>query len=240
MPKIAFIAAMEREVSSFIHDWKRVTRQHEGRTFLFFERDELVCVCGGIGMEAARRSTQAAIALYKPSLIKSVGFAGALDARLHVGDIFAPSQVIDARDGSRYQLSQGEGTLVTFMEVASVAQKAKLHHSYQAQAVDMEAAAVAAAASLHGIAFDAIKVISDEADFDIPGTSQFITAAGEFRICNFIGHMALRPAQWGNVLRLAMNSRKAAEALTKHLRQTSASSANIPIPNPTFSTGGRN
>src|ERR1700722_16812078 len=103
MPKIAIVAALEREVSSFIEGSTRVARQHEGRTYAFFERNnrkdkdkdrrdrhnendernEMVIVCGGIGVEAARRAAEAVIALYRPTLLQSVGFAGALHAGLH-------------------------------------------------------------------------------------------------------------------------------------------------------------
>ena len=73
-------------------------------SFVFFEQDEIVVVCGGIGAEPARRAAEAVIALYRPALVQSVGFAGALDATLRVGDIFCPAEVIDARDGSRVEI----------------------------------------------------------------------------------------------------------------------------------------
>src|ERR1700685_4673698 len=114
MPKvaIAMIAALEREVSGLTKSWVRVERQHQGRNFLFLcceehEREQMIVVCGGIGLEAARRAAEAVIALYSPNRLLSVGFAGALDTSLHVGDIFAPAVVIDARDGSRTQIEGG-------------------------------------------------------------------------------------------------------------------------------------
>jgi len=56
MPKLAIVAALEREVSGLIGSWTRVERDHEGRKFIFFEHDDMVLVCGGIGPEAARRA----------------------------------------------------------------------------------------------------------------------------------------------------------------------------------------
>ena len=85
--KIAIVAALHREVSGLIKDWQSVSRQYEGRDFRFSESDRLVLVCGGIGVEAARRATEAIIALYQPGLIVSTGFAGALVAGLKVGDL---------------------------------------------------------------------------------------------------------------------------------------------------------
>lgn len=225
MSKVAIIAALEREVGGLTKGWSRVEREHEGRSFVFAERDEMVVVCGGIGMDAARRAAEAAIALYHPTLVQSVGFAGALDKTLHIGDIFAPKVVIDARDGSRVNIEidsgnrsrKRKGTLVSFMGVAGINQKANLAQAYGAHAVDMEASAVAAAARVHGIQFDAAKAISDEANFEMPETARFIDVQGRFKTSSFAFFVALRPWLWPRGARLANNSRRAARALGEHL-----------------------
>jgi hypothetical protein len=138
---------------------------------------------------------------------------------MQVGDIFSPAVVIDARDGSRTQLEAGEGTLVTFMGVAGAEQKAKLAGAYGARAVDMEAAAVAAAARAHGITFGATKVISDELEFEMPGMARSINSAGQFNTASFALFAAPRPWLWKPVATLAMNSRKAARALSSNLER---------------------
>jgi adenosylhomocysteine nucleosidase len=219
------VAALEREVSPLTRGWRRVEQPYEGRSFVFSERAQMVVVCGGIGLEAARRAAEAVIALYRPTILQSVGFAGALQAGLHVGDIFVPAVVVDARDGSRIEIAaehgQAQGTLVTFMAVAGAQQKLNLAQAYQAQAVDMEAAAIAAAARAHGIEFAATKVISDELAFEIPGmeTGRFIDPHGHFKTASFTFYVTLRPWLWGRVARLARNSRKAAKSLSAHLER---------------------
>ena len=217
--KLALVAALEREIAPLIENWTRIQREYAGRKFTFFEQGEMVAVCGGIGLEPARRSAGAVIALYHPTRIYSVGFAGALHAEMQVGDIFSPAVVIDARDGSRTQLEAGEGTLVTFMGVAGAEQKAKLAGAYGARAVDMEAAAVAAAARAHGITFGATKVISDELEFEMPGMARSINSAGQFNTASFALFAAPRPWLWKPVATLAMNSRKAARALSSNLER---------------------
>jgi adenosylhomocysteine nucleosidase len=219
MSKLAIVAALEREVSGLTKGWHRAHRQYEGRDLIFFERDDTILVCSGIGLEAARRAAEAVIALYHPTLVQSVGFAGALDANLRVGDIFSPAVVLDARDGSRIEIAGGEGTLVTFMTVASTGQKLKLAQAYSAQAVDMEAAAVAAAAHAHGIRFTATKVISDGLHFEMPETARFVDVRGHFKTAGFAFYVVLRPWLWGRVVTLAGNSRKAARALGGHLNR---------------------
>ena len=217
MPKLAIVAALEREVAGLIKNWSRVKHDYQGREFTFFEDDDTVLVCGGIGLEPARRAAEAVIALYHPALLHSVGFAGALDAKLRIAEILFPAEVLDARDGSRVEIAGGEGTLITFMTVASAVQKRNLARVYNAQAVDMEAAAVAAAARAHGLPFTATKVISDGLDLDMPATARFIDAQGRFHTAGFALHTALRPWLWVRVAALAANSRKAARSLAAHL-----------------------
>jgi adenosylhomocysteine nucleosidase len=240
MSNLAFVAALEREIAGLIKHWRPVPREYAGRKFTFFEGDDIVAVCGGIGLEPARRAAEAAIALYHPSHLHSVGFAGALDNNLRVGDIFSPAIVIDARDGSRLLLEGGEGTLLTFMAVAGSVQKAKLAEAYGALAVDMEAAAVATAARAHGITFGATKVISDELKFEMPGMTRFIDSEGQFNTAGFAMYTALRPWMWKPVASLASNSRKAAQALSVHLEHfcKNMSQAVIPVGN-ALPPGGR-
>jgi adenosylhomocysteine nucleosidase len=159
------------------------------------------------------------IALYAPSVIYSVGFAGALEPTLSVGDVIEPQRVINARDGSITVLDQGQGTLITFGTVAGPAQKAKLREAYAAQAVDMEAAAVARAAELRGVKFAVAKVISDEFDFGFPSTEQFVDSAGQFSEMQFAIFAALRPWLWPKVTRLARNSNHASRSLCAWLEK---------------------
>jgi adenosylhomocysteine nucleosidase len=225
MPKVAIVAALEREVSGLTRNWCRVEQCYDRRSFVFFERDDMVVVCGGIGVEAARRAAEAVIALYHPALLQSVGFAGALDSSLRIGDLFIPAVVIDARDGSRVEIDgataphQRRSTLVTFMDVAGMQQKASLAKSYGAEAVDMEAASVAAAARAHGIGFAATKVISDELAFEMPHMARFIDSKGQFRTASFAAFVALRPTLWRRVAQLARNSRKAGRVLGEQLER---------------------
>jgi adenosylhomocysteine nucleosidase len=217
LPKVAMVAALEREVRSLVKDWRTIEREYEGRRFKFFESGHAVLVCGGIGAEAARRATEAVIALYNPAIVYSVGFAGALTPAMKVGETFSPSRVIDARDGSSAITCTGRGVLVSAGTVAGAEQKAKLAVSYAAQAVDMEAAAVARGAQAHEIAFRATKAISDEASFAMPALDRFVRASGQFRTGKFFFFTVFRPWLWGSVIRLARNSGKASRALCAEL-----------------------
>jgi adenosylhomocysteine nucleosidase len=214
---IAIIAAMEREVRSLVRSWKVRTMEHGDRRYRLFENGETTLICGGIGAEAARRATEALIREVKPTRIISVGFAGALDGSLQVGDVLQPRTVINAADGVRTEIESGRGVLVSSATVADKEQKVRFARSYGAGAVDMEAAAVAQGARARGVEFGAVKAISDAADFSLPameGTmDRFVAADGTFRSARFAGYVVLRPWLWAATIALARNSSKASRAL---------------------------
>ena len=225
--KIAIVAALERELWPLVKDWQVNQLEHEGRHFKFFENGRLVVIFGGIGAEPARRATEAVIALFHPVLVQSVGFAGALDSKLEVGDLVSPARVIDAGDGSAIEIHGGKGVLVSFADIASAQQKCKLGPAYSAQAVDMEAAAVARGAQARGVVFSAIKVISDELSCEMPGLGRFIGSDGQFHTASFLAFAALRPWLWPRVLRLAKNNATASKALSSHLSRFDAEEGDL-------------
>lgn len=220
MIKVAIVAALEREVRALVRNWQVAGREYEGKPFRFFEDGaRAVLVCGGIGAQAARRATEAVIALYQPEVVQSVGFAGALDPSLSVGEIFSPARIIDGRDGSRVMLENGSGTLLSFHCIAGTEQKSKLAAAHNAQAIDMEAAAVAQSAASHGLRFEVTKAISDESDFEMPSMDRFIGHDGHFHAGRFVAFAALRPWLWAKIIRLGRKSAKAEQSLCRELQR---------------------
>jgi adenosylhomocysteine nucleosidase len=217
MSRLAIVAALEREIRPLIKGWRVSDREHAGRRFRFYENGDAVLVCGGIGPEAARRAAEAVIVLYAPSLVYSAGYAGALDPALKVGDLLTPARVINISDGSSAHMAKGDGVLASHSLLATVAQKSKLRESYGAHAVDMEASAVARAAEARGVTFAALKVISDEFNFELPASDRFVDTEGRFREARFAMFVALRPWLWLPVIRLARNSARATRSLSAAL-----------------------
>ena len=215
--KVAIVAALEREVWPLVKDWPASRKQHQGRSFKFFEHEDAVLVCGGIGAEAARRAAEAIVVLYSPPLVISAGFAGGLDPALKTGHALTPRLVIDAGDGSRTDSGGGAGVLLSFGAVADSDQKASLAKAFGADVIDMEAAAVSRCAQAHGIQFMACKVVSDQRDQRLPPVARFVAADGTFQSFRFLAHVALRPWLWAGVSQLARNSSIAAQSLCKQL-----------------------
>lgn len=214
---IALVSAIREEIAPLVRSWKAGEIGYDDRTFPFFESEnsvsKVVVICSGIGAEHGRRAAEAVIQKVQPSTIVSVGYAGALDASLKVGDVIEPKVVVCGADGSRAETERGSGTLVSSAAVANRDQKRKLAAAYGAIAVDMEGAAVALAARAHGIDFAALKSISDELDFAMPPVSEFVSPQGKFRHAGFGLHVAIRPWLWARTIALAKNSARASKTL---------------------------
>jgi adenosylhomocysteine nucleosidase len=215
--KVTIVAALEREVRPFIKNWASSQKEFDGLGFKFFENDGIVLVCGGIGAEPARRAAEAIITLYHPALMISAGFAGGLNPALEAGHTLTPRHVIDASDGSRTDSGFGEGVLLSSSDIADVEQKTRLGQAYGADAVDMEAAAVARSAEAHGVRFLACKVISDASGSSLPPIARFIGRDGKFHALKFLAYVAVRPWLWFKVQRLASDTAMAADKLCEAL-----------------------
>jgi adenosylhomocysteine nucleosidase len=236
-PKIAIIAALERELWPLIQNWPTQKIAHEGRTFTIYESDYAIAVCGGIGAECARQAAEAVIAKYSPKMLISAGIAGAAVPDLHVGDTVFPAVVIDTQDGSRHGTAISDAALrntplarsvlASCGAIAGARQKRQLATSYGAHVVDMEGAAVARAAQNHNLRFVAIKAISDEVDFEIPELNRFVRS-GKFATKSFILYIILRPWLWMKTVRLARNTQIASDNLCAWLRESALTNTIVP------------
>ena len=216
-PKFAIVVAMKREVNPLVRVWRH--REAAGslngaaRRLAIFESDTACLVIGGIGAKAAARASRVVLEQSRANVLVSAGSAGALRPDLKVGDVFRPATVIDVATGARFASLGGAGTLVTTGSILGPPEKKEMASRFAAQVVDMEAAAVAAVAKERGVAFLAIKAISDELDFALPPMRQFVDDEGEFHSGRFLAYLALRPGWWGAVRHMAASSARAASAL---------------------------
>ncbi len=215
-PKIAIIAALPREIAELVRGWKN--ESHSKEKIYVYTRGQAVVACAGMGGQRAALATRAALEHGPFVQIFSVGWAGALRAEIAAGTVLRLAHVIDAATGEKFACTQGSGTLVTVAQVADVEAKRILAARHNAHCVDMEAAVVARIAAAQGIAFAAIKAVSDVLDAELPPLQAFTTDDGWFRESAFAAHIAVRPWLWPGVLRMAGNSARAAHNLCMELR----------------------
>ncbi len=220
--RLAIVVAMEQEVRPLLRSWRR--REVDGdrgsgaRRLKVFESENALLIVGGIGARAAARAARVVLDLSQARTLISAGSAGALKPELKVGDVFRPATVIDAASGNRFAVKGGKGILVTAADVLGPEEKKQLESRFPAEAVDMEAAAVAAVAQERGVEFMALKSISDELDFALPPMGQFVDDEGQFHAGRFLGYVAVRPRLWGVVNRMAADSARAAGALSAAIK----------------------
>jgi len=215
---IGIVAALESDVMPLVREWPVRRAEHAGRKFKFFESEKAVVVCGGIGKLGAAACAKVLVIHYSPKTMISCGLAGSLKSDCRAGEVLEAARVIDVSAAKSYATATGTATLLTVSRVLGVEEKRRLAEKYSAQAVDMEAAAVAEVAAAAHLPFMAIKAISDELDFPMPPMDRFINGDGSFATARFAVYAALRPMKWPGVIRLARNSALASRNLCSRLQ----------------------
>lgn len=225
--KFALVVAMHREIQPLLDQCQPVRDSSafqvpaEVGTVSYpqlpYRYRDAIIVCSGPGYKNAALAAQQAIEAYSPEMVISIGFAGALAPEMKVGDIFVPRHVVSERTGSAFTSPRGKGVLVTAERVAGEERKRVLFSRFRAQAVDMEAAAVAAVAAAHDCEFLALKVISDRLDSNVDFVGPFVRPEG-FRAGAFLAHVSIRPWLWPAVRSLRRDSARAAESLSSAVR----------------------
>jgi adenosylhomocysteine nucleosidase len=179
----------------------------------------------GIGPKRSAGRLRRALACLQPARVLCIGYCGALDPSLHVGDLVIAGSASLLAFGEhptlqelvverRWELSfcdellrhaaaaglrASSGGLVTSSRVVGdPAQKRHLHQRFEACAVDMETAALAGAAAAAGVPFGCIRAVSDSA------TDSFLSPLGfQEAGSTAIGRAAgfVRSGNWAHRLR---------------------------------------
>jgi len=218
--RVGIIAALPGELKPLVRGWELQRSGVKGLSV--WKRlqggDELIAVSGGMGSHAAIRSVVAAEFFGALDMLISVGWAGALNATVKTGQCYEVSTVIDVQTGERYGAGDRPGMrLVTAHQVVDAAEKQRLHQSYGADLVDMEAASVARLAQMRDVPFYCFKAVSDSLDAELPDMNGFIDVQGQMQMMPFLAHVAARPRYWGALLELGKNSSVAAHAIAKEV-----------------------
>jgi len=181
--------------------------------------DGLVAVALGVGPARAGTSASAVLDEVVPSRVLVTGVAGGIDPRLHVGDVLVPAAVLDLRTGrtfvppiAAHPSSRSSGGLLVTVErvVAGGAGAGGLPPG--TAAVDMESAAVAAAAEERGIPWDVVRGISDTEGTLTPEVAGILRADGSADLRRAAGLVARRPLDAWHLLRLGVGSARALRA----------------------------
>jgi len=195
----------------------------------------IVLVRSGMGRDRARRTLVEVAERYDLKEIISIGYAGALDPSLEVGDLVVADKIIEM-DSSRsdedmksYSLDKeifnttGEihrKILLTVDRVAATPQeKKKLREKYSAVAVDMETSALAEEAKARNLSFISVRAITDTADQELIDCSYLVEEDGEVSKLKAGWHVLTHPGDLKGMIELGQHAKIATANLTEFLRQ---------------------
>lgn len=167
---------------------------------------------------------------YRPKLVLSAGFSGALQPGFHVGDILLATEVVSS-DGKSWpttwpgELPSGEwrppihrGRLLSVEAlVGRPEEKETLGHTHQAAAVDMETAAVARVCRQRDIPFGCVRVILDDLYTPLSPRLVSLVSSGRVSPVRIATALLCSPSLATELGRLARRSRYAADQLGKAL-----------------------
>jgi len=177
-----------------------------------WKRNRLFLIANGPGPRLVERALEK-----KPDVdrILSIGFCGALDPALRIGDIVVSGEVPKGLQSSFVQ-----GEVVSVDRVAFTArEKSDLRAATGASVVEMESAAVAQKAREWDMPFGCVRVVSDVAGEDLPlDFNRYRDASGRFKRTRIalaaVGHpFTVLPG----LIRLDRHCRRAAERLGEFL-----------------------
>jgi len=185
-------------------------------------------VANGPGVKNARSAVEAVWQTENPSAIVSVGYVGALDPALEVGQIFVARRVKRIGEKLDYQgelpafpNAEGvaQGKLLTIDRVAQTSQEKRMLRQSGADAVDMEAYAVAGEAKQRGIPFYCVRVVSDHADTDFPvDFNRARRPDGTFAGWRILAQAGFSSSRWRRLLDLKRDADLASHRLAEFLK----------------------
>ena len=191
-------------------------------------RAKLIPVISGGDGELLTRRLEEAIAKHKPKGIVSFGIAGALAPLLKIGDVIVATHVVHgderyATDAQWLAILRAKlpravpGIVVGHDQIVShIDGKRRLLALSGAHAVDMESHIAARLAARHGIAFAAIRTISDAANRGLPPAALVpLKPSGRIRVSGVLHSVATEPSQIRDLLRTGREAGRAMRALLR-------------------------
>ena len=157
---------------------------------------------------------------FRPSLVLSAGFSGAIVPGLTVGDLILASEVCDADGVCRPttwplgESSNRRGRILTVPNlIGSPEEKRLLGVRSGAVAVDMETAIVARLCAAAGVPFGCLRVISDDVDTPMSEALLDVLHGGRVGPVRLPAAVLRQPSLIAELMRLGVDTRKAARRL---------------------------
>lgn len=228
---IGLVCALHMEVQQFLDRCEHV-KKYTGGSYVFrggfLDQVKVAVVQTGVGFARARAATQALVDAHSPPWILSVGFSGALDPKMKVGDIVVGTSVSDLhgqelKNDVQFPEDPEHGLYVgklinTDEIVRTVEEKLRLAEQHAALAVDLESLAVAQVCQAEKKGFMAIRAISDDCSADLPPeVLSILGETGAVRAGAAIGAVFKRPESIKEMWKMRGDASRAATRLGSFL-----------------------
>ena len=236
-PRIAIIGAIKEEIAGIKQEMQvtHTLRWQTGNAFVGeWQGVSIVLVRSGMGRDRARRALVEIAEKWELKEVISIGYAGALDPSLEVGDLVVADQVI-AIDTSRpgeemksYSLDKeifktiagdhGRILLTVDRVAATPEDKKQLRDRYSAVAVDMETSALAEEAQARNLSFISVRAITDTADQELIDCSHLVAEDGDVSKLKAGWHVLTHPGDLKGMIELGQHAKIATANLTEFLK----------------------
>jgi adenosylhomocysteine nucleosidase len=217
------VAAEQREFAELLRRATRVTRLADWpvayASLVETGAGRWLLVANGPGSRLAAQAAGEAMARVTASRILSTGLCGALDESLAVGALVHAAEVRDGQGNSWKALAPDAGTRAVNLlsldrVVVTAREKRALAAATGCNAIEMEAAGVAAAAAASGAAFYCVRALSDTLREELPlDFNRYRDSGGRFARGRIAAACALRPWVVPGLLRFNRQCLQAAERL---------------------------
>jgi adenosylhomocysteine nucleosidase len=216
---LVFVAAERREFDGLLRHLRDVAKLDWPLDFARrgkLNGREVALVANGPGPKLAGRAADVVREHGKVDALVSMGFCGGLAPTLQACDIFVASQVVDVAPAlapSSARPFQSGKLLSMDRVVSSAAEKASL--GGRADAVEMEAAAVAARAQEWNVPFYVVRVVTDAVGETLPlDFNRMRSADGRFNRAKIVAAALRRPfTMIPELMKLNSRTKRAAQAL---------------------------
>jgi adenosylhomocysteine nucleosidase len=225
---LAFVASEAREFAGLLRHLEAVSRLDWPLDYARSARlngEPIILVANGPGPKLAAKAAEVAKEHHILKGLVSIGFCGALSPALNPAEIFVATVLLNVTDMlhapvahalsvPRSHSCERLGPLLSTDHVAATAQeKQSLHHQFQADAIEMESAGVAAAAA-EGCPVYAVKVVTDTASESFPLNFNLLRdAEGRFSRPKILQAALRRPAAFPALINLNRRCTQAAQVL---------------------------
>lgn len=233
---IALIAALPEEVKPLLARTGFSRKEQLAGFPLYRSRfggQDLFLLQSGMGPKNAAAAARTLLNSFTPKLIINFGLGGAVAAGPRVADLVLATRLLVSEGGEfreqsgptlplaeEFMAATGNGSCLraTFITAAETMPKAALRKALpagtQTPVLEMETAAIARVAGEQGVPLLAVRAISDDCDEELGFTvAEFCDADLRIRPLKVLFTILKRPGIVPQLIRLARNSRQAAEAL---------------------------